>query len=87
MRLPQYSKREIEQRRAEVAKLRNRAVREWNRDRVGATALVLMTFAEYLQLKYPQGVSDVVPDRKDLKHRGARARRHPHGSARRRSVR
>jgi hypothetical protein len=38
----------------EVEALRRRAVRSWNADRVGACALVIMTFAEYLALVTPK---------------------------------
>lgn len=48
---PRYSVAERVERAKEVKKLRDRAVRSWHADPVGNTALVIMTFKDYLELK------------------------------------
>jgi hypothetical protein len=47
-----YTKAEIRERVKEVKKLRDDAVRSWSRDDgMKGVAIVMMTFAEYLNLK------------------------------------
>lgn len=47
---PRYSAKEMRERKREVKRLRERALRSWTKDRVGNTSLVVMTFADYLKL-------------------------------------
>lgn len=47
---PEYTAKEMRARKKEIRKLRDQAVRSWEKDRVGSVAIVMMTFREYLAL-------------------------------------